>query len=318
MLKRLRVFLAWLHRSPAFPWRRPEDWTPPGGVVKLTQAERAARIRVQTYSDAELALLWAAATPRERLFLVLGLNCGFAAAEVASLQLSEIHLRQPHGHYPGLDGSWIKRERGKNGVFGEWRLWPITVAGIEWALARRPADTAETALLLSPRTGRPLSEPTRSNNRNPHISNAWARLTARVKKEHPEFRRLAFKHIRKTAANLIRQTAGGEVSAVFMCHGKPVSDELSDIYTERPFDRVFEALDAVAARLAPMLTSLEDPFPPTPPSPGARLAQGKVERIRQLRRQGFTVVKIAQMVGVNRDTVLQYSRSMEHPTGEER
>jgi hypothetical protein len=68
-----------------------------------------------------------------------------------------------------------------------------------------------------------------------------------------EIRRLSFGKLRKTAGNLIRQFADGEVAGVFLCHGQPVeSDDLLDLYTARPFGRVFQAIRDVEKHLEPM------------------------------------------------------------------
>ena len=41
---------------------------------------------------------------------------------------------------------------------------------------------------------------------------------------------------------MIKRIAGGEAMGVFLCHGTPVrSDELSDLYSNRHFEKVFAA-----------------------------------------------------------------------------
>ena len=49
---------------------------------------------------------------------------------------------------------------------------------------------------------------------------------------------------------------------VFDCHGKPVqSDELNDLYSNRPFGKVFDAIKKVEQYLKPVFAeSGEDPF----------------------------------------------------------
>jgi hypothetical protein len=57
---------------------------------------------------------------------------------------------------------------------------------------------------------------------------------------------LPFKHLRKTAAQLVRNVSDGEIAGTFLSHGTPVaSDELADRYSNRPFDRVSKALSLV-------------------------------------------------------------------------
>ncbi len=310
VIKRVRHFLRWLHRSPAFRWRLPPDYETLPVRIPLTHQERSARLdpqQVQTYTLDELCTLYEYATPLERLLLLLGLNCGFGVAEVSTLLTTEIHLRQPHGHYR-RDGSWVKRLRAKSSVYGEWSLWPETVAGLEWQMAGR-GRTEHQALMLT-RTGQPLSTPTRGNNRNQKIPNTWAKLLGRVRKDHPDFRRLSYNKLRKTAGNLVRRFSDGETAGVFLCHGQPVrADALLDLYTNRQYDKVFAALDAVATYLSPMFARAAVPFPAADAKEERpSLSRGTISRIRQLRQQGHTVAKVAELLGVSEGTVRRYSR----------
>ena len=67
-----------------------------------------------------------------------------------------------------------------------------------------------------------------------------------------DFRRLSYGKLRKTAASLIRRFADGEVAGVFLAHGQPVeSDDLLEIYSNRPFGKVFDALRRVGEYLQP-------------------------------------------------------------------
>ena len=166
--------------------------------------------------------------------MLLALNCGFGAAEVTGLLVSEVFLDRPHGHYD-LAGSFIKRLRYKSAVYGEWTLWKETEAGIRWFLKRRP-ETAETALLVTER-GRPFGGQTESGNRNQRVQNIWKRLRDRI---GPDFPNLSFNKLRKTAADLVKRASDGETAGVFLTHGQVVaSDSLADVYTNRDFPKVF-------------------------------------------------------------------------------
>src|SRR5262249_7140511 len=164
---------------------------------------------VKTYTADELAILYEYATPWQRALMLLALNCGFGQAEVATLQLSEVHLGRRHPKY-GMSGDWIMRLRYKSVVYGEWSLWPETVAAIKWLIARRAADATATELVLS-RAGRPLLETTGSN-RSSKIGNSWAGLYRRIAKDYQDWCKLSFNKLRKTAGDLVRQLAGGETA----------------------------------------------------------------------------------------------------------
>jgi hypothetical protein len=252
-IKRFRHFLRWLHKSPALDWRKPSDYEVLPIRVRHTPAELAEKLtaeQVDTYTVDELATLYEYATPVERLYMLLALNCDFGNMEIATLQVKEIFFDYTHQSYP-LSGNFIRKIRHKSGVYGEWRLWPETVAGLRWYLARRP-QTKETVVFVS-KLGKPISTPTPGNNPNRRIFNTWSKLCDRIAKDFPTFRRLSFNKLRKTAANMVKRVSGGEVAGVFQCHGNPVrTDELSDLYNNRPFDKVHEATEQVRQQLAPM------------------------------------------------------------------
>jgi hypothetical protein len=308
IIKRVREFLRWLHRNSAFDWRKPDDLESTPLRVPLTHEEKAAKVspnQVKIYTPEQLAILYDYATPLERLLMLLGLNCGFGAAEVASLQLCEVFLDQPHGHYQDLSGSWIKRVRYKSDVYGEWSLWPATVAGIRWYLARRP-QSKQPFLLLTEK-GRALTEPTAGNNRNQRIQNIWRRLRERVGKDHSGFPTLSFNKLRKTSGDLVKRVSDGEIAGVHLCHGQTVrTDDLSDLYTNRHYDKVFKALEAVAELLAGMFAKAADPFPADYKKRHPALSLGTIRHIQTLRAQGLTIHKIAEAVDLPDETVRYY------------
>jgi uncharacterized protein YerC len=307
MIKRIRHFIRWLHKSSAFSWRKPLDYEPEHVRIPVTAAEKSKKLsptQVKTYGVGELATLWRYASPKERLLMVLALNCGYGQAEIATLQQAEVHTNQAHGHYP-ISGSFIKAVRLKSGVYGEWKLWDMTERGLCWWAGQRP-QTAETALVVT-KSGKTLSAPTKGNNRNGRIPSAWAGLTKRIRKDLPSFPRLSFNKLRKTAGNLIRQAAGGEVAGVFLCHGQPVkTDDLAELYTDRPFEKVFEALAAVREKLAPVFDTVAGPFPEDGRKRNPSISLAVREQVVAMRKEGRQYKDIAAACGVSVDTVRRY------------
>jgi hypothetical protein len=305
IIKTIRHFVRWLNRNPDFQWRKPADLEFMPVRITPTPGENAKKIRtlqVDTYTLDELVTLYQSATGLERLLLLLGLNCGFGQAEVASLQTDEIHLDQRHPYY-GMTGSWIRRIRFKTGVYGEWRLWDETVRGIRWMLNRR-ATQKDGALILT-KAGRPLTQPTENNNRNNKIANCWHRLYQRILKDK-KIRKLSFNKLRKTAGDLIKRFSSGEIAGVFHCRGQVVpTDDLSDLYTNRHFDKAFQAIEAVRQYLAATFEGVTDPFPTEVKKPA--LGIGTIRRIKTLREQGYTQKKVAELLGVSESTVKRYS-----------
>jgi len=114
-IKQFRRFLRWLNGRPEFGWRRPFDLELARVQIPRTAAERAARFRssqVATYREEELQTLWQNANRFQRLLMLLGLNCGFGRAEIASLELNEVFLHQRHPHAYDLGYRSVARRAG--------------------------------------------------------------------------------------------------------------------------------------------------------------------------------------------------------------
>lgn len=319
-IKQFRHFLRWLNKRTEFGWKRPADLELEAIRIPQTPGEKSAQARpkqVQTYTQAELKTLYEYATPFQRLLMLLALNCGFGRAEVASLELADVFLRQKHPHEREVgcatDGgdSWVCRVRHKSAVYGEWKLWPATVAAIDWWLSQRAKITLEAGVttLLVTSKGQRYDTPTKGNHPNFQIPNSWTKLAARVRRDHTDFRALSYNKLRKTAGNLVREVASGEVAAVFLCHGKPVqTDSLLDLYTNRPFAKVFEALHRIGETLAPLWAGVTDPFPEEQVKGGPNISPGKIRRIQEMKRQGYKTVFIATKLDVSRETVLRWTK----------
>lgn len=318
-IKQFRHFLRWLNKRPEFDWKRPADLETEAVRIPLGPSEKALRSRpggVLTYTRDELRILFESATPFERLLMLLALNCGFGRAEIASLDAGEVFLRcrHPHSRDRGAAADaascWIMRVRQKSGVYGEWKLWKATVGAIDWWKTQRALGnpSPEVTTLLLTASGTRFDAPTAGNNANGQIPNAWHRLTKRVRKDFPDFPALSFNKLRKTAGNFVRMQATGEVAAVFLCHGTPVgSDALLDLYTNRPFDKVFEALDAIGGRFESLWAAVEDPFPFERKKGGAKVSRGTIRKIRDLSSGGTPNRRIAEILGISPEIVRRWT-----------
>jgi hypothetical protein len=271
----LKFFVRWLSRSDKYDWKKPESFD----EIRTRVNRPSSSLRTQVTPDDlftldELVLLNRYATPLERCLLLLGINCGFGRAEIASLTVGEVFLRTAHHprhqeilQFESTDrDSFIKRYRRKTGVYGEYILFAQTVAAVEWALARRRQhpDFCPEARLLVNSSGEPYDKPTAGGNPNMQIPNRFSALIRRIQKteEGQDFTRRPFKILRKTAGDLVRRHSDGEVAAVFQSRGQAVRiDDLADAYTTRPFGKVFRALREVEQYLAPMFEAAgAEPF----------------------------------------------------------
>jgi hypothetical protein len=207
---------------------------------------------------------------------------------------------------------WVMCVRHKSGVYGEWKLWSVTARAAKWWRQRSLIRVASgvTTFLVNAK-GQRSDSPTKGNHTNFQLTNMWFRLTKQIQKDDPEFRTLSLNKLRKTTGNVVRAGAGGEVAGVFLCHGQPVrADDLLDVYTNRPFARVFEAIDRVGATLKPVWAEIDEPFPDLPPRGGRQISLGTIRRIQQMSREGHSPREIAELVGVSISTVERWVKRM--------
>jgi len=199
----LKGFLRWLNVNPRYEWRKPEGIEDINTRVQMLETDRRRQVTDRdVFTLDELILLNRYATPLERLFLLLGINCGFGRAEIGSLLVGEVFLREPHDErfqnalaYQGAaDDSFAKRIRRKTGVYGEHLLFPQTVEGIKWALRRRRRfpKYGENARLLLNKKGEPYDKLTKGGNPNQQIPNRFSDLLRRVRDNDKKIRSLSF------------------------------------------------------------------------------------------------------------------------------
>jgi integrase len=297
VIKTLRDFVRWLHRAKAFDWKKPDDYEVTAIRVAAFPEELMHEEVKPRFTKGEVATLYEYARGVERLLLLLGLNCGFGQAEVATLKLSEV----------SLDNGLVRRVRTKTGAPGKWALWGVTVGGLRWYLDKvRPQS--DSPFLFLTREGKRFDALTKGNNRSQHIPNQWGRLLARVRKDKPDFRKLSFNKLRKTSSNWVRRRWGKEVADAFLADGKR---ERVDAYTERRWADVLRACRWLGKKLAGSLSAVTDPWPAPVGKklvPNTSVSPGTIKRMQTLRNDGYTTKKIAELVGVSITTVLRYTR----------
>ncbi len=243
-LKTTRRFVAWLDRSEAFDWQMPRHGLDALKVnLKRLQTDgevAAKRHGVSVFTVAHLATIYQHATNTQRLLMLLGLNAAMSHAEIITLRWDEI------------DDATLKRIRRKSGVYAEFALWPETLVALKWW--KWTAKPRSQLVMLTER-GNPYTRQL--------IANSWQSLFQRVARVtgHEPTWWLPFKHLRKTAAQMVREASDGEVAGVFLSHGKPVAtDELADVYSNRPFGKVTKALAKARVSLEPAFAACPDAF----------------------------------------------------------
>jgi integrase len=112
-------------------------------VLRLERAKKGPRM----LEAADLGRVIDKAGVPLKAMILLGLNCGFGNADVASLPIKALDLT----------GGWVDYPRPKTGVPRRCPLWPETVAAVQEALAKRPKphDKAHDALVFLTKFKRP-------------------------------------------------------------------------------------------------------------------------------------------------------------------
>lgn len=175
---------------------------------------------------------------------------------------------------------------------------------LEWIMARRlkqPNPTAAQRLILNS-NGMPLDKRSPRGNPSRQVPNTFTRLKKRIRDDENEINDLPFKCFRKTAGDLIRRFSDGEIAGVFLLHGQPVkTDRLSDVYTNRPFGKVYDAIRRVEEYLQPVFA--EATHDPTSDQPQAYTSRRSIDRIAEMKRNGASIRDIAVATGKSRMTV---------------
>ena len=136
----------WIHLSKHFAWRKPDGFDEMDRSIQrdVDSVKRSIR-KVDTFQLDDLRLLNRYATPIERLYLMLGLNCGFGTKEIATLTIGEVFLHhalpadeQEVFGFPSTDAdSFVSIVRNKTMIVGKYLLFGQTVKMLEWIMARR-------------------------------------------------------------------------------------------------------------------------------------------------------------------------------------
>ncbi len=311
-LGELERFFKWLNRSQNFTWRKPEGFEDLDKTVRVDTSEVKTSIRqVNLFQLEELVALNRYATPTERLYLMLGLNCGFGPKEIATLTIGECFLNQglPKDEqelfdFPTTtDQSFVSLVRNKTTIVGKYLLFAQAAEMVRWSMQHRlsqPNPAPDQPLILS-QAGTPLDKRSKKGNPSRLVANAFARLKERCEFNSQPVSNLPFKCLRKTAGDLIRRFSDGEISGVFLLHGSPVKrDKLSDVYTNRPFGKVYRAIQQVEEYLAPVFAASPRPLDDQPQAYTPRTV---IDLIAELHSGGASIREIEAKTSLSKSTI---------------
>jgi len=291
-------FFRWLHLSNQFRWRKPEDFELiDRRPIELDEDVEKEAADVPTWTIEQLKKLNEYATPLERVFLLLGLNCAYGADQAGRLRISHLRL-SPDGH------SYIRRVRRKKKTRAIHLLWQQTADGLRWALERRKGQQHEKDFLLLTDEGQPYWKKTKGGHRSQLIPNLWTRLIARIQKDDRTFPHLPFNSLRDTSADLIRQLAGEEIASLHLAHKHQSKDENLGSYTNPVRKRHFRAIRKLENKLEAVLSAAgPEPWAERPKS---YIGRAKIKKLLQLREQGVKATEIAKKLDISVATVYRY------------
>jgi len=303
LIGELHGFFDWLHRSSEWDWRKPVDFSDIcRKPLDLESDGEHDADDVPVYTKDQLKKLYEYATPLERLLILLAINCAFGADQIGRLRIGEII--EHNGTY------YIRRIRKKRKVKGVHRLFAATVEGLKWAIRGREDD--KTAHVLLNGNGNPLWRKTKGGNRSKDIPNAWYRLLDRLRLDEEadpdpgrkSFLRYGFNTLRDTSANMIEEIAGPEIASIHLTHKHQTKDSNLRRYSNPRRKKLFKAHRILEARLADVFNVAEawkerDHQYVTP---------RQIKRMRELRKQGVPVARIAEEVGVGSTTVYRWTK----------
>ncbi|MDA9778774.1 helix-turn-helix domain-containing protein [Rubripirellula sp.] len=300
----LGQFFDWLDLSEHYRWRLPERYHRIKRKVDEFDEDvidEAAEVEIWTID--QLCILNKYATARERVFLLLGINCAFGVDQIGRLRKQELRLSD--------DGdSFVERIRRKKKVEGRHLLWKQTIGGIRWALGQHEElkiqTGAEDFVLLSSK-GTPYWRKTIGGNRARDIPNRWYDLLDRINVDYPDFPRLGFNSLRDTSIHMIRVVADAETASVHATHKHQSSDKNLRRYSNPVWEKLFRAQQKLEVQLDVFFAAApEDPFGN---QPQAYISKLKLKRIFELANTGMSNSAIAAEVGVSHSTVWRKLRS---------
>lgn len=176
---------------------------------------------IETVPIADIKQLFSLASDRTRLYLLLGLNCGYTQSDISSLEISMIDIKE----------GTITRDRQKTGQEQSHKLWPITLRYL-----KQEMRNAKTGLALVTQNNKPLRSEEFKNgkyHKRDAIQSAWQRILKHADMKH------SFKLLRKTGATEIAKIDATVVNQ-FLAHSpRSIADRH---YVKADFTNLYKAI----------------------------------------------------------------------------
>ncbi|QDT19909.1 hypothetical protein [Gimesia chilikensis] len=269
-IKQIFRFLDWLDTSD-YRWEKPKGVDKINRKVVVFPSEKQnSAITIDTYAPTQLVEIIKECNDFQKAIILLCLNCSFSHAEVGRVTIDRFLLDTPHPYAETLgiesnsQDSWLLFNRPKTGVYGEWYLWPETVRYLKLAIDRAKKLGSEFICINghgNPMYNEAWKAPQSAINTwwngKPTKSTRKVGIVTKVGNRIEDFPRYPFKSLRKTVSNELRKRFGGEVASLMLCHGNPTNDDLLNIYADRPFGLLHDALRKIHSFYEPVFKELK-------------------------------------------------------------
>lgn len=181
-------------------------------LLTLDESRRLA-LGQDVFTPAELAVLYRTASETQRLYILLGLNLAATQQQIADLQMGDIHL--------DADPPYVEFVRSKtrhcgSGTVGHYELWPETQKLLAERLKKTPKTSEGWALLT--KNGDRMVRWQPNGSRCDPILMSWKKLLEAS--GLPKERRLTFKYLRKTIADLVLRHSDAATQQLMLAHAR--------------------------------------------------------------------------------------------------
>ena len=232
-----KYLLDWADRQSRIAYRHPAN------IAGIFKFRKVNPINIEEPKEAigKIKELFGVASERTRLYVLLGLNCGFYQVDIGRMKLRDVRVEGRH--------TFIVRAREKtshqNDFAGRWYLWPETAKLLKSHLANGSAETNSTGLALLNEAQAPLYTVKPNRARVDNIESAFDRAMAvvnkrRVAKGH-EPMAFAFKQLRKVGATMMDRIGGPTARRLYKAGTLTDGDAA---YVRNDFDALTKALKA--------------------------------------------------------------------------
>lgn len=220
----VKGFLDWAHRNQLVPYRHPED------IADLFSFRKFTPIAIAEYDKETMKALLGCASARERLYVLLGLNCGYYQSDIGSLLHADIVEREGR--------TAIERKRGKTSHQNDFQschvLWDETARLLKSELAPKNQPFA-----LLNENGKALYRRDQ-NGKYDGVSDAYNKLQERSKISLP------YKQFRKLGATALERIGGQQARRLYKAG---TIDSGDAVYVREAWSNLTPHLDRWGAEL---------------------------------------------------------------------